>query len=405
MKCLVPKINDWQAHFEELIKLPSLGMFHETTLAFLNEVSKKILTNKDMRQYPELIATGYWLRKAHIHQIQQDFSDRFKDSLVRPRGIVFHIAPSNVDSIFLYSWVLSLLAGNANIIRLSSKQDEQLAILLDLIETTLAKKEYRELWERTMVVTYPHDDEMTKMFSRECHVRIIWGGDFTIRSIRSIPLRPIATELVFADRFSSVVLSAEQVLQTNENQFDQLIHNFYNDAFWFQQMACSSPRMIAWIGDKKQIDEAQKRFWNGVQRRLDQEDYSISSALNMTRLSTAFYYGAQRETSGVTIVNNGSPLRVNMNELNTNLREIHCGGGIFLEMSFSRINDLTEVFNEKDQTLSYYGFTKKELSEFVLKLKGRGIDRIVPVGQALDFNEIWDGYHFLTYLTREIDLR
>ncbi|HHY74152.1 MAG TPA: acyl-CoA reductase [Bacillus bacterium] len=405
MKCLIPNVENWQGHFEELVKLPFLGLFNETASDFLADLSKQILTNKKMRQYPELIATGFWLRQGHIHELQQDFNNRFGGRLILPRGVVFHIAPSNVDSIFLYSWVLSLLAGNSNIIRLSTRQDEQLGILLGLIEKTLAKEEYLELRRRNMIVSYPHDEQVTKLFSNKCHVRVIWGGDATIQAIRAIPLKPIATELVFADRFSSVVLSAQHVLRASDEDFEQLLHHFYNDAFWFQQMACSSPRMIAWIGETEQITKAEARFWQGLQKKLEQEKHSISAALHMTRLSTAFYYGAQAESTAVSIADNTSSLRVEMSTLNKNIREVHCGGGIFLEMVFSSLAELAPVFNEKDQTLSYYGFTKKELVEFVMTLQGRGIDRIVPVGQALDFHEIWDGYHLLTYFTREIDLR
>lgn len=405
MRCIIPMEVDWKHHLEELVKSPFLGMFHETTLAFLNELSNQILTNKSMRQYPELMATGFWLRKGHIHKLHEDFSKRFADSLILPRGVVFHIAPSNVDSIFLYSWVLSLLAGNSNIIRISTRQDEQLLVLLELIERTLAKAEYSELRLRNMVVSYPHDDEITKLFSNHCHVRVIWGGDETIQAVRGIPLKPIATELVFADRFSSVILSAEQVLSASNSDFEQLIHHFYNDAFWFQQMACSSPRMVAWIGDTEQVDQAQMHFWLAVQEKLEQQEHSISAALHMTRLSTAYYYGAQAETAAVTVVDSGAALRIKMKDLNKNIREIHCGGGIFLEMAFSSLAELSAVFNEKDQTLTYYGFNKNELAELVMELQGRGIDRIVPVGQALDFHEIWDGYHLLTYFTREIDLR
>ncbi|MFC6804089.1 acyl-CoA reductase [Deinococcus caeni] len=39
-----------------------------------------------------------------------------------PRGLVFHVPPANVDTIFIYSWLMSVLAGNRNVIRLSSRE-------------------------------------------------------------------------------------------------------------------------------------------------------------------------------------------------------------------------------------------------------------------------------------------
>jgi len=36
---------------------------------------------------------------------------------------------------------------------------------------------------------------------------------------------------------------------------------------------------------------------------------------------------------------------------------------------------------------------------------GRGIDRVVPFGQALSFASVWDGYDLLTEFTRLTTLR
>jgi hypothetical protein len=50
--------------------------------------------------------------------------------------------------------------------------------------------------------------------------------------------------------------------------------------------------------------------------------------------------------------------------------------------------------------LSHFGFTEAELTDLVRALAGRGIDRVVPVGQVLAFAPIWDGYDLLREFTR-----
>ena len=50
-----------------------------------------------------------------------------------PRGLVFHVPPANVDTIFVYSWALSALAGNPNVVRISSRS----AGAADACSTTL----------------------------------------------------------------------------------------------------------------------------------------------------------------------------------------------------------------------------------------------------------------------------
>ena len=41
----------------------------------------------------------------------------------------------------------------------------------------------------------------------------------------------------------------------------------------------------------------------------------------------------------------------------------------------------------------------------IIENKLSGIDRIVPIGQALDISMIWDGYDLTSSLTRVIELK
>jgi hypothetical protein len=45
------------------------------------------------------------------------------------------------------------------------------------------------------------------------------------------------------------------------------------------------------------------------------------------------------------------------------------------------------------------------LKDFILKNKLQGIDRVVPVGQALDISFFWDGYDLNRILTRVVDIK
>jgi hypothetical protein len=56
----------------------------------------------------------------------------------------------------------------------------------------------------------------------------------------------------------------------------------------------------------------------------------------------------------------------------------------------------------KDQTMTVSGIDAERLARFVRKVNGRGIDRIVPFGEALTFGRYWDGYDLLAELTRRV---
>ena len=45
------------------------------------------------------------------------------------------------------------------------------------------------------------------------------------------------------------------------------------------------------------------------------------------------------------------------------------------------------------------------LKKFVIKNNLSGIDRIVPIGQALDISFFWDGYDLNRILSRVVDIK
>ena len=84
--------------------------------------------------------------------------------------------------------------------------------------------------------------------------RMIWGGDKTIESIRSLKTKPRCVDITFADRYSICIINAEKILSLDEEKLSRLAESFYNDTFLMDQNACSSPQMIYWLNDKKMLD-------------------------------------------------------------------------------------------------------------------------------------------------------
>ena len=66
---------------------------------------------------------------------------------------------------------------------------------------------------------------------------------------------------------------------------------------------------------------------------------------------------------------------------------------------------MKDCINNKYQTLTYFGVNKGILKNFILKNQLAGIDRIVPVGQALDISFFWDGYDLNRTLSRVVDIK
>ena len=78
--------------------------------------------------------------------------------------------------------------------------------------------------------------------------------------------------------------------------------------------------------------------------------------------------------------------------------------GVFFEYNSNNLNQINKIINKNFQTLTYFGFKKDNLVSHIIDNKLKGIDRVVPVGQSLNINLLWDGYDLSKSLTRVIGL-
>lgn len=389
------KINDT---LHEMLNANAMTPFDAPLIQFVSDFSKSILLDKRSRDFPELIVLANFFKISNIKRMKEEsfFNRSFRFS----RGLVFHIAPSNVDSIFLYSSLLSFLCGNVNLIRISRSSGAQFKFALDKL-AILFKDIHKELVNRFIVINYDHNDVITSSISTSCHMRVVWGGDATVKKIRSLPLRPTASEICFPDRFSMAMLNAECVLNLNHASLNELCANFYNDSIWFSQQACSSPRLVAWIGDQENCQNARREFWRSFQGLLLNKVYENTPGMVMDRYVTSCLVAcsnAHRETIAPEF-----PTRILLDSVNlAELKGMHCGNGLFYEQFFESASNFFDVLSAGDQTLSVFGFNADELISCLRNVPMRAVDRITKIGHALDFNYVWDGHNLIHSFTREI---
>ncbi|HRI47730.1 MAG TPA: acyl-CoA reductase [Ignavibacteriaceae bacterium] len=391
---------------EKLLNLELLPSFSQLALDFLSQLSNKIFEVKHITNFPELVALAYWIRKANISSIIKNFQKNVDpDSIITPRGIAFHIAPSNVDSIFLYSWALSMLVGNINIIRITQNYSPQIALLLLFINDLMKEKQWEEITERNIIITYAHDDKINERLSSIADVRVLWGGDSTVQAIRKFSTKPTTKEVPFSDKFSYTVIDSKKYIALNDYRREQLAKQFYNDSYWFDQLACSSPRFVYFSGIKKKNLEASHLFWDSLSKELQNRETSESMGLAMNKLvymyETASVGDSKKVVSELNIAK-PTVIRIDKNEINS-FRD-SCGGGFFFETFIESLDELSLLTKSNDQTLTYFGFNKAKLRNLIKSVNGKGIDRVVPIGHALNFSPLWDGYSLLDEFTRKVHL-
>lgn len=371
--------------------------FNDDVIAFCADFSQRIFRDSQAARYPELHALAFWMRKAELIRLRDEFAQlKSPRTALVPHGLVFHVPPANVDTIFVYSWLVSVLTGNRNIIRLSPKAAEQTAIICRVFSEALAPAPVN-IKRNTVMLRYGHDREITQAISALADVRILWGGDASVNTLRAIPIPPHARELTFPDRYSFAIIRASRYLESDAARKQQLAADFFNDVFWFDQMACSSPRLLLWLGEKNEATTASLEFLNLLQAHANHSGYNVQPQTRLNR----FAFGCRSVLDGdATGYRDLGELVVLDIDVSHKLNREHCGGGLLLQSRISALEDLEQVVSRRDQTMTYFGFDAPELATLAIRLNG--IDRMVPIGQALNFNRFWDGYDLLQELTRHV---
>lgn len=96
--------------------------------------------------------------------------------------------------------------------------------------------------------------------------------------------------------------------------------------------------------------------------------------------------------------------RIRLNSLDVNIENFRSNCGYFCEYHATSFMEIASIANIKYQTLSYYGFTQNELTNFISTETPFGIDRIVPIGKTMDFSLFWDGHDLINSLSRTVEV-
>ncbi len=378
-----------QKDLDKISSIKSLPIFDKKILNFLETLSRCLLSSQSIRLYPDIAAFAFWIRKKGIENIANKYQS---DMLRLGRGVAFHITPANIPIQFAVSLVYGMLSGNTNIVRISDKEFEEVDIICNAINNILSMKEFEKVRSYICVIRYGHDDEVTEYLSSISDVRLIWGGNNTIYNMRKFKTKPRTVELCFADRDSIAIINADKYL---EARHDILAKDFYNDTYSVDQNACSSPRIIIWMG--KKVEEAKSIFWNSLKTEL--REYDLPPLAGSEKL-LQYCILAQDHNHITKIADDNKLVRVELCELFENVLNYKSNMGYFFEYTIQNLTEIVPLLRNSCQTICYYGIESEDIQELVAKSGVRGVDRIVPMGHAQEFSLIWDGYDIIGNLSR-----
>ena len=382
------------------IKKILLSPYDKEVLDFLGDLSEDLNLTKDIKNYPDIKTFAFFCRNKNLIKLKKNFLVSSRDIRLG-LGLIFHITPSNIPTNFAYSLIFGLLTGNSNIVKVPSRDFKQIDIISKSINKILSKK-YKKVKEMIKIVKYKNNESFTKKISSICDARLIWGGDQTIENIRKYNLHASAIDLTFADRYSLCIIDTKKFLKAKYDNLTRIVERFYNDTYVADQNACSSPHMVLWLGKKSH--KAKSKFWEELSKLVEKK-YNLThdAAIEKYTELCKKIINDKNVKSFKTYTNN--VYTVVLKNLNGSLDTYRGKWGFFYEYDIKKLEQIKKYINKKFQTLTYFGVEKVDLKDFIIKNKLQGIDRIVPVGQALDIGFYWDGYDINNILTRVVDIR
>ena len=369
-------------------------VFDKDTILFLNDLSKEVLNSSICKKFPDLVSFGFWCRRSNIRKIFNNYSF-FKNRM--GRGTVLHITPSNVPTNFAYSMVFGLLSGNNNIIRLPSKNFIQVEVLCNILKKLSKKRIYKIIFKRLLLIKYDNSDLISSELSEIVEARIIWGGDNTVNKFKTFKTKPRCIDLAFANRYSISLIDSNKLIKLSSKNLSALAKKFYNDTYTMDQFGCSSPNSVFWLGKNK---IAKKNFWHELNKIVnDKYDLDLSGANK--KITNLMNYTLGKNKGLKVNISNFSLIKLKSKKFNFGNFE-NVSFGTFVEIDLKNINHLQNYTSEKLQTITYYGTNFKSIKKFIIKNKIKGIDRIVPIGNAFDLTPEWDGIDIISTLSRTL---
>ena len=375
-------------------------IFDKKCIKFLVNLSINIIKDHEAKKFPDLIAFAFWIRQKNLDKIKLNYQN---NEIRFGQGLAFHITPSNIALNFAYSFVLSLLAGNSNIVRISSTKFKQNTIFFRILNNLFKKKIFKKIQDNSLFVQYDYDDEITRFFSMRADCRVIWGSDKTINKIKKIETNPICKEIIFPDRYSISILNTNNLKKSSNSVYHNTSKKLYADSLMFDQNACTSPHLVIWVGKRNKA--VQEKFWKYLDNHIRKEKLFKSTEKKMfDKYTKICELSAERKE----IKNSKKIGFINLSELKCipdDIDKFRIGSGYFFEFHVKNLKNFNINFGKKVQTLSYFGFKKSELKNFLFSSKSLGIDRIVPVGRGLEFDQLWDGYDLIRSLSKIVNIQ
>ena len=307
-----------------------------------------------------------------------------------PRGVVCHWIAGNVPLLGMFSWAVSMLLGNVNVVRISSRQDDLFTPLLRLLAGTSPEGE--RLAGETLILDFDRDDiDAHRAMSEAADVRVAWGGREAVDSIRSLPCDWECDTLVLGPRVSMAVVDPAVLTP-------QLLTRLATDIAYFDQQACSSPQRVyvkGRVGEpafEQAVSDLSKALAEQARKfPRHQLDFGETYRIVLDRTRVALSGGRLRLDEG------GTQWTVAVVE--RPLDDVRCANRFVQVLPFATPHDILPAIPRNVQS-AILALDDPDATAFTEAAAHAGVCRFPRPGQGNFFETPWDGIAVASRLVR-----
>lgn len=311
-----------------------------------------------------------------------------------PRGLVVHWMAGNVPTLGFLSLIQGLLTKNANLLKLPSAADGMLAeILQTMAGVGSGPRGGAELVKAIAAIRYDHTRaDVGQALSLAADARLMWGSDESVDQIATLPTKQGCADLVFGNKTSIIVLSAEALAS---GDLDMFARRIALDVSIFEQKACASPHTIFLETDDDQVvDDFGARLDAALARALSSlpktppSQREVSNILGLRAKYDAFHKSWSSGGTEYTILADD---------------DLKLGPAIGNRTVYVRkaqpLERVLELITPKVQSVGIAA-TEGEYDRITSAFAGAGVQRFAPLGAMTHFESPWDGYFPIHALVR-----
>jgi hypothetical protein len=311
-----------------------------------------------------------------------------------PRGVIAQWIAGNIPTLAVFSFVLSALAKNVNLVRVPKESLPIVQRMLAALEETSVTTDGRtltgrELLEGASFFYFPGQSrELHAALSLRADARVVWGGKETLATVLALPRHEHCEDIVFGPKFSFGLVDAPGRKRIGDDS--SLPRAIVRDVLLFDQTACSSPHILyveGTLDEARAIGQILSEEFTRQTKRSPKRTIAEGTAAAILRLRTDYALTEERDvhaSAGVdytVLVDAEGPVLSDGVQSRT----------LFVR-AVTDLRDVVALVTPQVQTIGVLVDDASLASDLAERLAQRGVSRLVRFGLMNVYDQPWDGF-------------